>query len=396
MINQAVILAGGRGTRLGKLCDSTPKPLLEVAGVPFLEHLVWNLRRYGIREILFSVGYLAQHVQAHFGDGTRFGIKCSYAIEYTPAGTGGALLLARDQLSDTFLVLNGDTLFDINFLDLGLVHSKNNALATLALRRVEDAGRYGRITLEGNTVTAFKEKDTTGAGLINGGIYLLEKIALDLLPGSPASLEQDLFPMLAQKGLAAGKQYTGFFIDIGLPETLQNSNTLIPKWKRKQAVFFDRDGVLNVDHGYVHQPKDFEWIAGAREAVKLVNDKGYYAFIVTNQAGIGRGYYTEDNFLAFSHWINEELRKTGAHIDATYYCPHHPEAGIGEYKRRCTCRKPGSGMLAQACKEWDVDLQRSVMIGDKEKDMQAAEGASLQGVLFKRNNLFTFIKDTLN
>ena len=396
MIRQAVVLVGGRGTRLGDLCSDMPKPMLPCGDVPFLEYIVWNLKRFGIKKILFSVGYLGDRIRQYFGDGSRFGVVCTYYAEEKPAGTGGALVLARDLLEDNFLVLNGDTLFDINYLDLALLHGQENALATVALRREPDASRYGSVIIKDSKILSFCEKVSQGhGGLINGGIYCLAKSALDFLPSAPASLENDLFPALAGKGQIVGKEYNGFFIDIGLPATLKLAGDLIPAWRLKPAVFFDRDGVLNVDKGYVHSAEDFEWILDAKEAVKYVNDNGYYVFVVTNQAGIGREYYSEEDFLRFSGWINEELMKSGAHIDATFFCPHHPTAGKGEYKKICNCRKPGIGMLEKAVREWDIDLAGSLMIGDKEKDLIAAKTANIAGYLFSTGSLLKFIRTVL-
>jgi len=396
LIEQAVILAGGLGTRLGELSSVTPKPLVEVAGRPFLEHLIWNLKRYGIKEILLLVGHLANRIQDHFGTGEDFGVHIEYAFEEKPAGTGGALLLARAKLADLFLLTNGDTLFDINYLDLELAHNANDSLVTIALRSIEDASRYGTVEVLKDKITGFHEKKAGGAGLINGGVYCIAKKSLDLLQETPSSIESDLFPLLASKGELSGKKYGGYFIDIGTPDSLQEGDVSLRKWRKKPTVFFDRDGVLNIDKGYVHKPDDFEWIEGAREAVKWANDNGYLAIVITNQAGIARGYYTEEHFLNFTQWINDELRKSGAHLDATYYCPHHPREGKGKYLFQCKCRKPGSGMLIQAIDDWGVDTGKSIMVGDKEKDVLAAKGAGVEGVIFDGNDLESIIKKRTN
>jgi len=392
MLTQAVILAGGYGTRLGQLCSDTPKPLLQVGGVPFLEYIVWNLKRHGIREILFSVGYLAKTIQEHFGNGAWHGVHIDYAVEEQPAGTGGALVLAREKLASCFLVLNGDTLFDINYLDLVFFHSQARSLVSLALREINDVKRYGQIRVEDGIVVDFQEKSGDGAGLINGGVYVIEKQALDYLSNTPASLENDLFPLLASEGKMYGRKYDAFFIDIGLPQSLQLADNLLPKWKIKPAVFFDRDGVLNVDKGYVHKAEDFEWIEGAREAIKYFNDKGYFVFVVTNQAGIARGYYSEEHFNNFTTWISNELYKIGAHIDEVYYCPHHPTEGLGRYRKVCMCRKPESGMILSALEGWPVDKERSFIVGDKDSDIVAAKKVGIKGLLFQSGNLIELIK----
>jgi len=163
----------------------------------------------------------------------------------------------------------------------------------------------------------------------------------------------------------------------------------------RPAAFLDRDGVLNVNHGYVSTPDRFEWIEGAREAVKALNDAGYLVIVVTNQSGIGRGYYAEAAFKDLCTWIDGELAAAGAHIDATYFCPNHPEHGVGVYKVACNNRKPAPGMLEQAATEWDVDKARSFLIGDKESDVQAAEAFGIPGHLFTGGNLFEFVRAAL-
>lgn len=143
------------------------------------------------------------------------------------------------------------------------------------------------------------------------------------------------------------------------------------------ALFLDRDGVVNADKGYVHTAEETEFISGIFELVRQANDAGYKVIIITNQAGIGRGYYTEETFHAYMEWMKEEFRKQSARIDAVYFCPHHPEHGVGEYKQNCECRKPKPGMILQAAKEHGIDIEKSIMLGDKETDMQAAKAAGV-------------------
>lgn len=164
----------------------------------------------------------------------------------------------------------------------------------------------------------------------------------------------------------------------------------------RPAAFLDRDGVLNVNHGYVYIPERFEWIPGAKEAVKLLNDAGYIVIVVTNQSGIGRGYYDEEAFHRLCAWIDAELAAVGARIDATYFCPNHPEHGIGPYKTACNDRKPAPGMLERAAAEWNIDKRTSFLIGDKLSDMQAADAFGIPGHLFTGGNLLEFVRGVLS
>lgn len=160
----------------------------------------------------------------------------------------------------------------------------------------------------------------------------------------------------------------------------------------RRAAFLDRDGVLNVDHGFVCEPRDFEWVAGAREAIRYLNDAGYLTVVVTNQSGIGRGYYTEQQFRALHRWIDRCLRESGAHIDAVYFCPHLPDAALPMYRKECECRKPRPGMLHQAIRELDIDPAKSFLIGDKARDCEAASAAEVASHLFTDSNLLDFVR----
>jgi D-glycero-D-manno-heptose 1,7-bisphosphate phosphatase len=151
---------------------------------------------------------------------------------------------------------------------------------------------------------------------------------------------------------------------------------------RRPAAFLDRDGVLNVDHGYAHRPEQLEWIEGAAEAVRLLNEAGYYVLVITNQSGIARGYYDETAVQSFHAHMQDDLAAHGAHIDAFYYCPHHPEGIIKQFAVHCRCRKPGPGMLEQAAREWPIDTGASFLIGDRDDDLAAATAFKIRGIKF--------------
>lgn len=164
----------------------------------------------------------------------------------------------------------------------------------------------------------------------------------------------------------------------------------------RPAAFLDRDGVLNVDKGYIHRAQDFVWIAGAKQAVKQLNGAGYFVFVVSNQSGIARGLYGAAEVEALHRWINDELAVEGAHIDRFYYCPHHPEGVVAEYAIVCDCRKPAPGLLLQAMREWPVEREGSFMIGDKAIDMEAAAAAGVAGFRFHPgDNLETVVTAAL-
>ncbi len=229
------------------------------------------------------------------------------------------------------------------------------------------------------------------AALINGGVYYFTRRALEE-SASPSSLETDVLPRLVGRGAVRGYPYSGFFIDIGVPASLAAAAQLAPKHRRRPAVFLDRDGVLNIDHGYVHAPEQVEWVRGAKEAVKLLNDAGYYVFVVTNQAGVAKGRYGEDAVGTLHRWMAKELAAAGASIDDWRYCPFHPEGSVAAFRAEHDWRKPNPGMLLDLFEHWPIEREGSVLIGDKTTDIEAAEAAGVPGYLFEGGDLAAFIE----
>jgi D,D-heptose 1,7-bisphosphate phosphatase len=395
LLTDALILAGGRGTRLGALTEATAKPILPVDGKPFLSYVLWNLKRFGIERAVISSGFAAESIeQALAGWPEKLGIQLEFAEEPRALGTGGAVRFCADRMPNEFLVLNGDTIFDANLSQVANSLSRN-VDAVIALREVDDASRYGAATLQDSRIIHFGEKDRGGPGLISGGIYALRKSCLDRLPEGPSSIESDLFPKLALENRLAGVPGDGFFIDIGIPETYEEAQFAVPEWKRKPIAFLDRDGVINVDTAYAFSPAGFQFVDGAPEAIRLLNESGFLVIVITNQAGIGRGFYTEIQFHAFMKWINQELANHGAHFDGYYFCPHHPTDAIGDYRRECEFRKPNPGMLLQALEEWEGDPAKAIFIGDKESDMEAARRSQVRGILFEGGDLLPLVRQAL-
>ncbi|MGD9543901.1 MAG: HAD-IIIA family hydrolase [Methylocystis sp.] len=402
MIRQAVILCGGLGTRLGELTARTPKPLLPVAGAPFLDVLVEEAARQGFNDILLLAGHLAEEIESYARSSSaarRFGATVNVAVEPCPAGTAGALRYACARLDDEFILLNGDSWFDVNLRALAaLAPHRPDAAMILALREMPDISRYGSVTLAQGRVTGFFEKaQKTGGGLVNGGVYICRKAplfaAMAAFEGRAVSLETEVMPTLARDGRLFGESCEGHFIDIGVPESYVAAQNEIPALLRRPAVFFDRDGVLNVDLVHVGTIERFHWIDGAICAIRELNDRGYLVFVVTNQAGVAKGLYEEKDVLALHAHMQEELAAQGAHIDDFRYCPYHIEATIPAYRRDSPMRKPSPGMLLDLLDNWRVDQSSSFLIGDKESDIAAAEAAGVPGYLYKGGNLNKFLRD---
>ncbi len=397
---QCVILAGGLGTRLGSLVEHLPKPMLPVGGRPFLEHLVRDVRRFGFDTFLFLAGYrgeiLAEHFHADGALARELDARFTTLIEPRPVGTAGALREAASFLDDAFLMLNGDSYFDFNLLDLVRHEDMPGAGARIALREVADVSRYGVVETSRDRIVAFQPAGRRkGAGLVNAGVYWIDADILDELRLSDTSLEADLFPRLAAEGRLAGTVYDGYFVDIGIPADYDAAQADFVQAIRRPAMFFDRDNVLNEDKGYTHRADQFRWIDGAQRAVKACNDAGYFVFVVTNQAGVAHGHYDLASVEALHAWMNEELRGMGGHVDAFKFCPHHPNGVVAAYRKDCACRKPRPGMLLELSSAWPVIAEQSLLIGDKDSDLEAARGAGLRGFKFPGGNLETFVKEIL-
>lgn len=394
MIEQCVILCGGLGSRLGDLTRNTPKPLLPVADRPFLEWLVCEVARQGARKIVLLAAFEADQVQAFANQArSKLGVDIRVAIEPERAGTGGALWHACELLDEVFFLMNGDSFLDVLLADVErLFHSSARNIGALALRELDDASRFGVVGLDGNRVVSFSARPVgAGPGLVNGGVYVFSKQIVQFLR-EQCSLELDVMPDLAASGRLMGLRSRAYFIDIGVPASYELAQTEIPQKLTRPAVFFDRDGVLNLDHGHVGTHDRFEWQLGAREAIRAVNAAGYLAFVITNQAGIGKGYYSEADFHDLMAHVQRELSDSGAHLDDIRYCPHHPDAAVEAYRQDSDWRKPNPGMLLDLMHHWNINAAASFVIGDKSSDLIAAQRAGLRGFLFEGGNLLDFLR----
>lgn len=406
MIDQAVILCGGMGTRLGVLTEATPKPMLEVAGRPFLFHLIQEVARYGVTHIVLLAGRFGEQIVTAFHGRRLFGAQIDVLVEPGPLGTGGALRFAADHLAPHFLLLNGDSWIDADLARFGLGWEKarerdRELKAQMLLHRVPDTARFGRVTLNGERVVGFEEKGAPladASGLISAGVYAIDRAILDLIPPHAAcSLERDVLPRLVAEGrvVAALAREGVYFVDIGLPETFAQVQVDLVAARTRPAVFFDRDGTLNHDGGYTHRVEDLVWMPQAREAIAHINERGYFVFVVTNQAGIARGYYDDGAVTAFHGAMQASLASVGGHVDAFEWCPHHPEAAIAAYRRDCSRRKPGPGMLLDLMAAWPVDTERSFLIGNSSADMEAARAAGLRALRYEGGSLVDIVAQLL-
>lgn len=387
---QAIILAGGFGTRLQSVVKDVPKPLADIDGKPFLAYLLRYLWQYGFTDCCISVGHLQEKIIAYFGDNYS-GMKISYAREETPLGTGGAVINSLKYCDNTkpVFILNGDSFLKIDYKKLREFYNEEKPQIAMVLRKMEDCSRYGSVEIDKeNSVKNFSEKKSdAGPGLINGGIYMLDpKIFSQFNLEKNFSFEKDFLMKYLKSIDIKGFVSEEYFIDIGIPDDYQKAQSELPSlsFVRKQeeeknkALFLDRDGVINVDHGYVHKKENFDFVDGIFEICQAAQNKGYLIIVVTNQAGIAKGIYSEEQFLELTKWVENEFAKRGVKISKTFYCPYHKDAVIEKYRQDSYDRKPNPGMILKAIDEFNIDAQKSIMIGDKDVDMQAAEAASLK------------------
>lgn len=374
-MREAIILAGGFGTRLAHIVSDVPKPMAPVCGRPFLRFILDDLQKKGIERVVLAVGYKQDVIRDYFGASYR-GMEILYSAENEPLLTGGAIKQAMGLCrEEQVLVVNGDTYFDVELPTLERAAKDHPGSIVLAAKRMYDFDRYGTLRLSGDRVTEFCEKAPCRDGLINGGVYVLPAEIFNEIGLSKFSFETQVLEPLAQTGRVFAVENSGYFIDIGVPEDYAAAQETLKDLARpNKAAFFDRDGTINVDVHYLHRPEDLRFIDGMPQFIKKWNDWGYKVIVVTNQAGIARGYYTEEDMRALHRYMNERLAEYGAHIDAFYFCPHHPD-----FTGPCHCRKPEPGMIEAAIREFDLDPAQCILFGDQPWDVEAANACGIKG-----------------
>ncbi len=385
-LRQCVILAGGLAGDPGE----PPSPLISVGGRPFIAWLMREMLRFGVDDFLILAGALEPAVQAAVlaaGDGLPKRVTVRFALHPESAGTGGALHYAASLLSERFLLCNGTSLFDCNVAALLAAFSADpdEILARMVVR--ESPG--GAVVLEGDRVTAVSERRDT-PGPMGAGLYALDRRIVARLTAR-SSFEGDLLPSLAQAGALRALPQHGWFADIGVPADLAHARRELAACMDRPALFLDRDGVLNHDHGYVGSQDRWEWVDGAREAVAAATAHGWHVFIVTNQAGVARGLYGEPEVGALQMWVADELRRAGGTLDDWRFCPYHTEGKVDAYRRDSDWRKPAPGMLLDLVRAWELNPRHCVMVGDKDTDVQAGVAAGMRSLLFPGGDLRRFL-----
>ena len=394
---KVVIMAGGRGTRIAELFPNIPKPLIPIDGKPILEREIQSLASQGFRDIVLTVGYLSNKIIEYFGDGSQLGVKIEYFVEETPLGNAGALFRMRNLGNEPFLLLNADAAFDVDFQRMLSFHQEHGGLVTLFTHpnsHPYDSGlviadEEHRVT---NWLTKEDQRPQWYENRVNAGLHVINPQLLELvqdkLKDKPKiDLDRDLLKPLCGTGQMYCYDSPEYVKDMGTPErfhqveadykqgTVEAKNLM----HKQKAVFLDRDGTINKYVGFLRDINEFELLPGVAEAIKLINQSGYLAIIVTNQPVIARGEVSWEELHEIHRKMQTLLGQEGAYLDGIYVCPHHPDKGFEgerpEYKFDCDCRKPKPGLFLQAAKDFNIDLSQSYMIGDKSTDIEAGQNA---------------------
>lgn len=367
---QAVILAGGRGTRMRPWTDTRPKAMLPFHGKPFLEYVLEMLRDQGIERVLLLLGYLPQAFIDHFGDGSRLGMRIDYSVTDPDDLTSYRVQVAADAIDDCFLLMYCDNYWPMRLDEMWKQFVDSNATAQVTVYANRDGYSRSSVIVEDGWVRVFdRERKTPGLQGVEIGYAICRKEVLGLLPADGQELfEVAVYPRLAAEGRLGAYWTEHRYYSVGSPDRLPLTEAFLA---RRPAVILDRDGVLNERPPrarYVRRPEEFRWLPGALEALRLLHGAGYRVIVVSNQAGVARGAMTSADLAAVTRRMTDEAAAAGGRIDAVYHCLHDWEEG-------CECRKPRPGMLFAAQRDHHLDLSRTVFVGDDERDGEAARAA---------------------
>lgn len=417
---KTIIMAGGRGTRIAELFPNIPKPLIPVDGMPILEREIRSLVEQGFNDIILTVGYLADKIIDYFGDGHQLGAKIDYFVEKTPLGNAGALFRIRNKIGqEPFFLLNADAAFDVDFQRMMEYHKKKGGLVTLFTHPNSHPYDSGLILAnKDGVVDKWLSKEDARPqwyeNRVNAGLHIIDPKVLEMVESSvDLSGKVDLDRQILKPLCGTGKMYCydspEYVKDMGTPDRFHQveadyKNGIVQAknlHNMQKAIFLDRDGTINKYFGFLRNIDDFELIEGAAEAIKLINQSGYLAIVVTNQPVIARGEVSWDELNEIHRKMETLLGKEGAYLDGIYICPHHPDKGFEgerpEYKIVCDCRKPKPGLLLRAAKDFNIDLSQSYMIGDDDRDVQAGKNAGCKNsIKIETNEAHTLLYEINN
>lgn len=409
----AVIMAGGKGTRISSIASDIPKPMIKIGDKPVLEHEIICLRDQGFKDIIITVSHLGNIIMDYFGDGSKFGVNIEYYFEKVPLGNAGALFEIKDKLKDDFLLLNADAMFNIDFNRFVKFHKEKGGLVTLFTHPNSHPYDSGLLIINDNKeVTKWLTKEDVRPkwykNIVNAGLHVISPKILENRPeGEKVDLDRQLLKPLCGTGKMFSYQSPEYVKDMGTPDRFEavtkdylNGTISSRNLKNKQkAIFLDRDGTINKYVGFLRDINEFELIDGVAKAIKRINSSKYLAIVVSNQPVIARGEVTFEELGEIHNKMETLLGLEGAYLDAIYFCPHHPHKGyegeVKELKFDCDCRKPKPGMLLKAAEEFNIDLSQSFMIGDSDIDIECGHNAGCTSKLVSETTSFESIIDEI-
>lgn len=368
-----VLLAGGRGKRISRFTKNTPKPLLKINNKSFLQYLLNYYSKYNFTKIYILAGYKGSKIKKIYHKKKINLIPIECIVEKKLLGTGGALNLLKKIIKRNFLLINGDSFLKINLDNFLKKKLNKNIISRMALiknKNYKSNNKLSNLSIKNNIVN-------NSGNLMNAGVYFFKKKILNYCKNSNFSLETDLINKLILRKKIEGKLIKSYFIDIGTYANLKIAKKTFTKNFATSSAFFDRDGVLNDDKGYTYKMRDLKFKKNVFKTLKMLNKKNINIFIITNQSGIARGYYNENNFFDFQRKFKKILDKKNIYINDVRYCPYHKNAKIKKYRKNSLYRKPGNLMIEDLKKKWDVNTKKSFMIGDKKSDMLAAKKSKI-------------------
>lgn len=395
----AVILAGGKGTRLREITAEVPKPLVPVLGKPVLEYQIECLKRSGVNDIVLVVGHLGDQIEDYFGDGSRFGVRIRYFVETTPLGTAGSFAHLRDTLPETFFVVYGDALLDIDFERFGAFHAAHDGTASLLVHPNDHPADSDIVDMDAQgVVRGILRKNVPREqwyhNCVNAGVFVFDRVLFDdVEAGTSVDLEKDVILPAIGRGLVHGYLTTEYVKDMGTPEryhrVTEHVRTGVVAAKclrnKQKAVFIDRDGTINRHSGLVSHPDQLEVLPEAFDALAALNSSEYLSILVTNQPVVARGLCSVDELDVIHRKLETVLGERHVYLDDIYFCPHHPDKGYPEenpaYKIPCSCRKPATGLIEQAAATYNIDLAQSYFVGDTTVDVQTGLNAGVRTIL---------------
>lgn len=387
---QCAILVGGRGTRLGPLTADLPKPLLNCGGRPFLAWILRELSRFGISEILLLAGHQSEAVAAfaeHAGQQLPKPMRITLSYEPVPAGTGGALWHARDALDEHFLLVNGDSWFDSNLARfIASAADSPDSLVHMLLRDTEDASRYGVVELSGRLIREFHDRSaSSGRGIINAGLYFVRKNALEFAAAT-CSLEKDVLPELARRGLLTGRVGGGYFIDIGTPPDYARADSELPQRLHRAAAFFELDSLLRPSAS-AEEPR---WRDGARTALQAAIDRGFHVFVFADPTAI-RARPSE--YLEFLRRMPNEIAANGGAIDDMRPSLAFPDMAPTPHRNGCEATL---AIIRDLASTWETEPSRSFVVSTKQTDVEAANMVGMAGCLLAGDDVYKYVSRLLS